>query len=96
MVGEIRASGLPASLSNSAGTFVCNHLMYGVLYHLEKNFPGVRGGFIHVPFIPEQAATRTPPAPSLSMTDIARALEAAIKAIGANSKDISAIEGKEF
>lgn len=95
MVKRIRDSGLPSSLSNSAGTFVCNHLMYGVLYHIEKSFPGVRGGFIHVPFIPEQAVLRTPPAPSLSMTDIARAIEEAIKAIEENDTDITAAEGKE-
>ncbi len=49
MVEAIRSAGIPASLSNTAGTFVCNHLMYGVLYHIEREMPGVRGGFMHVP-----------------------------------------------
>ena len=38
MVEAIRKEGLPSSLSNSAGTYVCNHLMYGVLYYLDKNY----------------------------------------------------------
>ena len=49
MVQAIREAGFPASVSNTAGTFVCNHLMYGVLYTLAKKYPGVRGGFMHVP-----------------------------------------------
>lgn len=53
MVKSIREAGIPASVSNCAGTFVCNHLMYGVLYILAKKYPGVRGGFMHVPFIPD-------------------------------------------
>ena len=46
MVQAIREAGFPASVSNTAGTFVCNHLMYGVLYTLAKSYPGVRGGFM--------------------------------------------------
>lgn len=95
MVEEIRACGIPSSLSNSAGTFVCNHLMYGLLYNIGKNFPGIRGGFIHVPFIPEQTVLRAVPSPSMSLADISRAIQAAIKAIEANSTDIHAPGGKE-
>lgn len=95
MVKRIREAGLPASVSNSAGTFVCNHLMYGVLYTLAKSYPGVRGGFVHVPFIPAQVVGRAAPAPSLSMQDIARALEAGIAAIGEHAEDIVAVGGKE-
>ena len=96
MVSEIRKAGIPAEVSNTAGTFVCNHLMYGVLYTLAKEYPSIIGGFIHVPFIPEQAATRTPPPPCLSLTDIARGLEASIQAIGLYKKDIVVTGGKEF
>ncbi|MCL2834426.1 MAG: pyroglutamyl-peptidase I [Treponema sp.] len=96
IVQKIRKAGLPSSVSNSAGTFVCNHLMYGVLYHIAKSFPSVRGGFIHVPFIPAQVADRPAPAPCLSMTDIARGIEEAIKAIEENSRDKKGHEGKEF
>lgn len=93
MVQAIRAAGLPASVSNTAGTFVCNHLMYGVLYTLEKHYPGVRGGFVHVPFAPGQAACRTAPTPSMSLDDMARGLAAAIRAIEANPADLTVSEG---
>lgn len=93
MVAAIRAAGIPASLSNTAGTFVCNHLMYGVLYTLEKYCPGVRGGFLHVPYIPSQV-TGGRGIPSMSAADIVRGLEAAIAAIGENGRDITVSEGK--
>ena len=93
MVAAIRAAGIPASLSNTAGTFVCNHLMYGVLYTLEKYYPGVRGGFLHVPYIPSQV-TGGRGIPSMSAVDIVRGLEAAIAAIGENGRDITVSEGK--
>lgn len=93
MVAKIREAGIPASVSNTAGTFVCNHLMYGVLYLADKKYPGLRGGFIHVPFIPEQVAKRPAPAPSLSVDVIAKGLEEAIKAIAENDKDLQTAEG---
>lgn len=96
MVKAIKDAGLPASVSNTAGTFVCNHLMYGVLYTLAKKYPHIKGGFTHVPFIPEQVVNRTPVAPYMALDDIRRGLEAAIKAIGENlDGDIKAIGGKE-
>ena len=94
MVAEIREAGLPASVSNTAGTFVCNHLMYGVLYHISRHFPGVRGGFMHVPFVPSQTVSLPGPAPSMCERDIARGIEAAIRAIAENETDIAAAEGK--
>lgn len=81
MVEAIKAAGLPASLSNTAGTFVCNQLMYGLLYHISREFPGMRGGFIHVPCIPEQAARMEKPVPSLPLPEIVRGLEAALSAL---------------
>ena len=81
MVEAIKAAGLPASLSNTAGTFVCNQLMYGLLYHISREFPGMGGGFIHVPCIPEQAARMDKPVPSLPLPEIVRGLEAALSAL---------------
>lgn len=94
MTAKIREAGLPASVSNTAGTFVCNHLMYGVLYTLEKHYPGIRGGFLHVPFIPSQTLQK--PAPSMSVRDITRGIEAAICAIGEYDTDIRISEGKIY
>lgn len=78
MVKAIRDAGIPASVSNSAGTFVCNHLMYGLLHTLAKKYPNVRGGFMHVPYAPCQVVER-PFTPSMSISDIAAGIEAAIK-----------------
>ena len=74
MVEAIREANLPAAVSNTAGTFVCNHLMYGVLYTLAKKYPHIKGGFTHVPFIPAQVARRTPVAPYMALEDIKRGL----------------------
>lgn len=90
----MREAGIPASVSNTAGTFVCNHLMYGVLYTLSKNHPDVKGGFMHVPFMTGQVVNRPAPAPSLSVCEIVTGIEAAIAAIGAYQSDINAAEGK--
>lgn len=87
MTAAIRQAGLPSDLSNTAGTFVCNHLMYGVLHHLAKHHPAIRAGFLHVPFLPQQGS------PSLPLEDIARGIEAAIAAIRDNGNDIFSIEG---
>ena len=85
MVEAIREEGIPSSLSNSAGTFVCNHLMYGVLYYLNKR-PGMKAGFIHVPYIPEQVKDKKE-MPALELSEIVRGLEAAITAIAINGTD---------
>lgn len=76
MVQAVREAGLPCALSYSAGAFVCNDLLYGLLHHF--NGSGVRVGFIHVPFLPEQA---TGEKPSLPLEDAIRALTAAITVI---------------
>lgn len=94
MTARIREAGLPASVSNTAGTFVCNHLMYGVLYTLAKHYPGVKGGFMHVPFVPSQTVNRATPAPSMCVQDIARGIEAAIAAIAEHDVDIRTADGK--
>lgn len=94
MAAKIREAGLPASVSNTAGTFVCNHLMYGVLHHMAKHYPDMRGGFMHVPFVPSQTVNRPDPTPSMSEQDIARGIEAAIAAIAENKSDVAAVEGK--
>ncbi|MDR2078497.1 MAG: pyroglutamyl-peptidase I [Treponema sp.] len=95
MVKKIREAGLPSSISNSAGTFVCNHIMYGLLYHIARSFPRIKGGFVHVPFIPEQVVNRPAPAPYMALADIVKALGEAVKAIGEHERDIDTNEGRE-
>ena len=58
MVEAIQQQGIPAGISNTAGTYVCNHVMYVNLYQAAKYYPNMKTGFIHVPFLPEQIAHR--------------------------------------
>ena len=94
MVEAIRKEGLPSSLSNSAGTYVCNHLMYAVLYLLDKNYPKTKGGFIHVPYIPEQVKNKKEMS-ALPLSDIVRGLEAAIQAVEEHQEDLKKSYGSE-
>lgn len=73
MEDAIRAEGLPAAVSNSAGAFVCNDVLYTLLHHYAQT--DVKVGFIHVPYLPEQGN------PSLPLEDTVRALEAAIRVL---------------
>ena len=93
MVQAIKDAGYPSSLSNSAGTYICNHVMYGILYYIHKEFPDVRGGFIHVPYAASQAVNK-PNTPSMAIADITAALEAAIEAAVRNTCDIRAVGGE--
>ncbi|GGE26686.1 pyrrolidone-carboxylate peptidase [Pullulanibacillus camelliae] len=86
IVKEIREAGIPAEVSQTAGTYVCNHIFYGLMDYLAQK-PGVRGGFIHIPFIPAQVADKLQQ-PSLHLDDIIRGLEIAIAATITYEKDI--------
>ena len=80
MVKAIKEEGLPATVSNTAGTFVCNHLMFQALYLADKKFPNMRAGFMHIPYMTEQVVNK-PNTASMCLTDIVRGIEAAIGAI---------------
>ena len=58
LVNAMDKMNIPAAVSNTAGTYVCNHVMYTVLYEADKRYPDMRAGFIHVPFMPEQVYDR--------------------------------------
>jgi pyroglutamyl-peptidase len=59
IVRALRRRGVPAAVSSTAGTFVCNHVFYGLMHELAKNENTVRGGFVHLPFLPRQAARQS-------------------------------------
>lgn len=80
MVEDIKKAGIPANISNTAGTYVCNHVMYGILYKIHKEKLDIKTGFIHVPFIPEQVVNK-PEKPSMSLENIVKAVEIACKAL---------------
>ena len=93
MVQAIKEEGLPATVSNTAGTFVCNHLMYQALYLADKKFPHMRAGFMHIPYMTEQVINKSNTA-SMNLTDIVRGIEAAIGAIvDYKDKDIKLVGG---
>lgn len=94
MVKAIREVGIPADISNTAGTYVCNHIMYQVQYMRAKEFSNLKAGFIHIPFLPEQVVSR-PNTPSMSLNNIVKGLTAAIAAIidRDGQDDIVAVEG---
>ena len=93
MVQAIKEEGLPATVSNTAGTFVCNHLMYQALYLADKKFPHMRAGFMHIPHMTEQVINKSNTA-SMNLTDIVRGIEAAIGAIvDYKDKDIKLVGG---
>ena len=78
IVSNIRASGIPASVSDSAGTFVCNHLFYGLRHFLCESGLDIPGGFIHIPYLPEQGVVQVAQ-PTMSKETVIKALEIAIE-----------------
>lgn len=80
MVTYMKDASVPAEVSNTADTFVCNHIMYHSLYLTNKEYPNIKAGFMHIPFLPEQVTNR-PNTPSMALEDIVRGIEAAIAAI---------------
>lgn len=94
MVHEIRSHGIPAKISYTAGTFVCNDVMYRLLYMIDKKYPGMKGGFIHVPYLPEQVIDLPEGTPSMSAQMIADALLYAAEAAMKYDEDIRVVTGE--
>ena len=94
IVKAIREAGISAEVSNSAGTFVCNHIMYQALFAATKADKPFKAGFMHIPFIPEQTANK----PSLQLEESIKALQIAIETIRdyLNDEDIKVQEGAIF
>ena len=93
VVRELRENNIPAHISYSAGTFVCNDVMYHVLYLIHKKYQNVRGGFIHVPYALEQVIDKPQGTCAMSLETISKGLELAIKASVENEKDIALFDG---
>lgn len=75
-LAALQREGLPAEVSQTAGTFVCNHVFYGLMHRLATH-PGLRharGGFLHVPWLPEQGS------PSLPLADVVSGLRTVVRA----------------
>lgn len=87
MVNAALAAGVPAAVSNSAGTFVCNDLMYLLLHSLNAEHPPIQAGFIHTPCLPEQAEMRNAPIPAMPLPLIVRGLSAMLETLPTPSLD---------
>lgn len=94
IVEKMKEADLPSAVSNSAGTFVCNHLMYGVLYYITKHQYKIKAGFLHIPYMSEQVKTMKDK-PSLPLQQIIQGIELAIEAIVCNLVDIKKTGGTE-
>ena len=89
----LRAAGIPAAISQTAGTYVCNHVFYGLMHALRRA-PRVRGGFVHVPYAPAEAAAR-PGAPCLPVELVTEALRIAVRTTLATPADRRVAAGAE-
>ena len=89
MVQSIKDAGIPSALSYTAGSYVCNYLMYTLLYLIDKKYPNIRGGFIHVPYAMEQVVNKPLGTPSMDLHQIARGLEKAVEAVVKNDADLA-------
>lgn len=95
VVEAMRQRGIPATVSNSAGTYACNHVFYAIMHELAHAFPATRGGFVHVPFTPEQVAKLGTAQPSLSLDLIAEGLLTIIRTSLDTPIDLATAGGTE-
>lgn len=94
MVENMRKNGVPAHISYTAGTYVCNSIMYNVLYLAAKKFPSVRAGFIHVPYENGQVVGKPNGTPFMPLDLIAKGLEHSIEAAVQNTEDAKVTMGE--
>jgi pyroglutamyl-peptidase len=92
IVTAVRAAGVPVEVSNSAGTYVCNHLMYGVLHYLAASGHRARAGFMHVPYSEQQVLDKRS-TPSMAIASMVKGVHAAIGAALQYRHDIKVSEG---
>ncbi|MDH4765362.1 pyroglutamyl-peptidase [Pseudomonas oryzihabitans] len=85
MTRVLRDAGIPAAVSQTAGTFVCNHVFYGLQHRLQGS--GVRGGFIHIPYLPAQAAHQHG-APSMALETLVAGLRLALTCAATTQADL--------
>ncbi len=87
MAAGLREAGIPAGVSQTAGTFVCNEVFFG-LQHLLRDRPAVRSGFMHVPCLPEQAARLPNSPPSMTLKTMAEGVRLALEIALATQADL--------
>lgn len=89
MVKAMREAGIPSDISDTPGTMICNHLMYGILHHIAINNLRIRAGWVHLPHLPGIAAMEENlGAPSMSVETSVAGLKAGIQAVLEHREDI--------
>lgn len=78
IVQALKAAGIPAAKSSTAGHYVCNHVFYGLMHLIATERPAMLGGFVHVPFAHEQVLDRLDEVPSLALDTITEAVRVAV------------------
>jgi pyroglutamyl-peptidase len=91
-VAALREAGLPAAVSNSAGTFLCNHVFYGLMHEVANSSGRFRGGFLHVPYLPSQAAQQNGML-SMALEQIVEGIEIILSVAAARADDLAVSEG---
>jgi len=74
IIRDLHQTGIPAAISNTAGTFVCDHIMYTTLHYAAINNPDMKVGFVHVPYLPSQTLAK-PATPSMSIENMVDGLK---------------------
>ena len=87
MVKNIKDHGIPASISYTAGTYVCNSVMYDLLYLIDRKYPSIRGGFIHVPYATEQGVGKPVGTATMELSTISKAVLYALEAVAGEDKN---------
>lgn len=83
MVEAIQKAGVDVAVSYTAGTYVCNHVMYTVLHEVAINYPDTKAGFIHVPFLPEQNPVT---GYTMELSDMVKGIQECLKVVSAIGK----------
>ena len=81
MFAAVEEAGIAVKHSFSAGAYLCNHVLYGALHLAETKYPGMKAGFIHVPFLPEQTEGKPEGTPSMPLETIAKAIQIMVETI---------------
>ncbi len=88
---NLNKKNIPSRISYSAGTFVCNHIFYGLMYLIDKKYEGLKGGFVHLPYLPEQVLNKSN-TPFMTMTMMSDAINIIVKTFIEEEEEIKNID----
>jgi len=86
-LAALNADGIPAAISNTAGTYLCNDISYTTLHALSQRALAIPAGFIHLPFLPSMVAAHALEEPSMDVAMMTRAVEIVLSRIAQHQED---------